>query len=204
MNRARLIVKDVVVQRQGEIKYFQIRFPQNTKRIIGVETDAFILSQFSVANNSQPASSQNQGPVLDDGTVQQTVDRTPFLKWNPTINPTLGKLKLQNFDRSGIFFETWISFILFAAGIPDMSFGMFGKSPYLLNTNGTPKKQDLQCPHLLVEGMYEDGFGVAQNKDMNYIVKVFLWVETEENNKGIVYDFQNTDTQNEKELEIKI
>ena len=39
MKRARVIIKEVKVTKQGEIKNFQIKLPKNVKRIIAVETD---------------------------------------------------------------------------------------------------------------------------------------------------------------------
>ena len=201
MDRARLIVKEVKIQKQGEINFFQVRLPQDTKRIIGIETDAIIISPFTLA------SSHGSEPNPDGTVAGQIINRTPFLKWDTTVNPTLGKLKLQSQDRAGIFFETWIYFIQLGGGIPDMSFGMFPKSPYSLNQNSPPKKVNLTCKHSSIEGMYEDEFGKTQNRDMNYILKVFVWIETTEESKGVVFDFQENDTSgNEAEgnlLELK-
>jgi hypothetical protein len=42
MKRARLIIKEVQVTRQGEIKNFQIKLPKNVTRIIAIETDVRI------------------------------------------------------------------------------------------------------------------------------------------------------------------
>ncbi|MBI3518061.1 MAG: hypothetical protein HY062_01720 [Bacteroidetes bacterium] len=42
MKRARLIIKEVQITKQGEIKNFQIKLPKNVKRIIAIETDVRI------------------------------------------------------------------------------------------------------------------------------------------------------------------
>lgn len=39
MKRARLIIAEIKITKQGEIKNFQIKLPKNVKRIIAVETD---------------------------------------------------------------------------------------------------------------------------------------------------------------------
>ncbi len=39
MKRARLIIAEVKISRQGEIKNFQIKLPKDTTRIIAIETD---------------------------------------------------------------------------------------------------------------------------------------------------------------------
>lgn len=52
MKRARLIIKEVQVTRQGEIKNFQIKLPKNVTRIIAIETDVRIDSHTDVLGSS--------------------------------------------------------------------------------------------------------------------------------------------------------
>ena len=47
MKRARLIIKEITVNKAGEIKNFQIKLPKNVKRIIAVETDVMTTSDNS-------------------------------------------------------------------------------------------------------------------------------------------------------------
>jgi hypothetical protein len=195
MNRARVIVKEISIQKKGEVHFFQIRLPKNVIRIRGIEYDAFMLSALPVA----PV--EPHDPVNPDGTVSEP-QRTTFLKWTSYINPILGKLKLQNLDRSNIFFDHWIAFQHYASGMPDMSFGLFQKNPYTLNQNPIPKNINLQCSNHLVNGMYEDNIGLRQNADLSYKVKVFVWIETAEDAMGVKYDFQETGSN--KELQIKV
>lgn len=42
MKRARLLIKEVQITKQGEIKNFQIKLPKNVTRIIAIETDVVI------------------------------------------------------------------------------------------------------------------------------------------------------------------
>ena len=49
MKRARLIIKEVQVTKQGEIKNFQIKLPKNVTRIIAIETDVRIDTRASDA-----------------------------------------------------------------------------------------------------------------------------------------------------------
>lgn len=58
MKRARLLIKEVKVTKQGEIKNFQIKLPKNVKRIIAIETDVRIdspVSEFLSADEISPA-----------------------------------------------------------------------------------------------------------------------------------------------------
>lgn len=200
MSRARLIVKEVVIQKQGEVNFFQIRLPKNAMRILGIETDVFMESVLETGASG--AVSGSLGGVKPDGTIGSPleVNRTPFLKWSRTSNPVVGKLKLQSMDRSNIFFETWVSFVFLNASLQDMSFGLFPKSPYSLVVQSKPKPIEIPCSNTIINGLFADDIGSRKNTDMKYRVKVFVWIQTSEPTKGVVFDFQCT----KKELEVKL
>lgn len=198
MSRARLIVKEVVIQKQGEISFFQIRFPKNATRILGIETDVFMESPIE----TDTTSTGSHGGTKPDGTVGSPVEinRTPFLQWSSKSNPMVGKLKLQSRDRNNIFFETWVPFVFLNASLPDMSYGLFPKSPYSLIVKSNPKPIGIPCSNTTINGLFTDTIGIRKSTDMKYRVKVFVWVETTEPNNGVVFDFQNT----KNELEVKL
>jgi len=204
MSRARLIVKEVVIQRQGEISFFQIRLPKNATHILGIETDVLMESFLEAdASSSGSGSHGGAGGIRPDGTVGGTapeVNRRPFLKWGSTSNPVVGKLKLQSMDRSSIFFETWVPFVFLNASLPDMSYGLFPKSSYSLIVPGKPKPINIQCSNAIINGFFTDDIGIRKNADIKYRVKVFVWVQTTEQDNGVVFDFQRTN----KELEVKL
>jgi hypothetical protein len=129
----------------------------------------------------------------------------PFLSWTLQQNPVLGKLKLKSMERTYIFFEEWLHFIFFNGGIPDMSMGLFAHNPTSLNKNRKAKKVDVPVETTIVNGIYEDTYGKFLKRDLAYTVKVFVWVETDEDTDGVVFDFQeesdevkNVETVNEK------
>lgn len=201
MSRSRLIVKDVVIQKQGEISFFQIRLPKNARRILGIETDVFMESVLE-ADTSSTGSGSHGGGINPDGTVGSPIEvnRRPFLKWSSKSNPVIGKLKLQSMDRNNIFFETWVPFVFLNSSLPDMSFGLFPKSPYSLIVRSKPKPIGIPCSNAIINGLFTDDIGSRKNIDMKYRVKVFVWVQTTEPTKGVVFDFQSTN----KELEVKL
>ncbi len=200
MNRARVIVKEISIRRKGEVQFFQIRLPKNVIRIRGVEYDAFMISHIDTGS-PMPDDPALPGGGMSGGIGHEPV-RNVFLKWTHTINPVLGKLKLQSMDRNNLFFETWLAFQHYGSGLQDMSFGLFPKSPYTLNRNNKPKHLDLLCGNQLINGMFEDNIGLRQNTDLYYRIKVFVWIETTEDAKGVKYDFQ--ETPGSDELQIKI
>lgn len=49
MKRARLIIAEVNITKQGQMKHFQIKLPKDTTRIIAIETDARMNSKINVS-----------------------------------------------------------------------------------------------------------------------------------------------------------
>lgn len=121
----------------------------------------------------------------------------PFLSWTQQQNPVMGKLKLKSMERTYIFFEEWLHFILFNGGIPDMSMGLWANNPTSLNKNRKAKKVEVPVETTIVNGIYEDSIGKYLKRDITYTVKVMVWVETEEDADGIEFDFQEAETKNE-------
>lgn len=191
MSRARLIVKQITIQKRGEVNFFQIRLPKNVVRITGIETDVIMLSAIE-ADPSGSTHSGGSGGVRPDGTTGGVeVNRRPFMLWRSTSNPAVGKLKLQSMDRSNIFFETWVPFVFLNASMPDMSCGIFPKSPYSLIMKSEPRTTGIPCNSNILYGFFTDDIGIRRNADTRYTVKVFVWVQTTEANNGVIYDFEN-------------
>lgn len=201
MKRARVIINEVKVTKQGEIKNFQIKLPKNVQRVIAIETDVRLESKaegFSTGEIS-PTPKIETPPVRESsGTDADGRRSAPFLSWTLQKNPVTGKLKLKSMERTYIFYEEWLHFILFNGGIPDMTIGMFARSPVSLNKNRVPKKVDVPVTTTIVNGIYEDTLGKFLGRDITYTIKVFVWVETEEENKGIVFDFQDNEVKTEQ------
>ncbi|MBI3518060.1 MAG: hypothetical protein HY062_01715 [Bacteroidetes bacterium] len=121
----------------------------------------------------------------------------PFLSWTEQQNPVMGKLKLKSMERTYIFFEEWLHFILFNGGIPDMSMGLLARSPISLNRNRKAKTVEVPVETTIVKGIYEDSIGKYLRRDLAYTVKVFVWVETEEEADGVEFGFQEAEIKNE-------
>lgn len=194
MKRARLIIKEVQVTKQGEIKNFQIKLPKNVKRIIAIETDVRI----DLRTDGFATGGIKPVPRIEPraGTVD-SIRGFPMLSWTQQQNPVMGKLKLKSMERTYIFFEEWLHFILFNGGIPDMSMGLFANNPTSLNKNRKAKKVDVPVETTIVNGIYEDTLGKSLKRDIAHTVKVFVWVETEEDSDGVEFDFQQEETKSE-------
>ena len=196
MKRARLIIKEVQVTRQGEIKNFQIKLPKNVRQVVAIETDVRLdhVGEGLTTGDIRPAPKLEAAPAIEGKVSAVGSDgrrSLPYLSWTQQQNPVMGKLKLKSMERTYIFYEEWLHFILFNGGVPDMSMGMLERSPISLNKNRIPKKVDVPVETTIVNGIYADTIGKFLKKDIAYTVKVFVWVETEEDTDGVVFDFQN-------------
>lgn len=192
--RARVIIKEITISKQGEVQFFQIRLPKNVTRIIGVDTDIILISAIA---------SQADGSIRPDkgsGIPLAEVTKTPFLKWTAKSSPTMGKLKLQSLDRHNIFFETSLSFIYLNSSMPEMRYGYFPNSPYSLNRNAYPKPVDVPVSNTTVNGLFTDSIGARMQSDIAYRVKIFLWIETNEASNGVQYDFESNQQTKEAKL----
>lgn len=170
------------------MNFFQIRLPKNVVRIIAIDTDVTMLSVLETGSGG----SSGDGGVRPDGTVGgPVVNRRPFLQWFSTSNPVVGKLKLQNMDRHNIFFDSWLPFVFLNTSMPDMSFGLVPKSPYSLTVKCQPRTVNIPVSNNIIHGFFSDDIGMRGNADLRYIVKVFVWVQTNEQNNGVVYEFEN-------------
>lgn len=61
MKRARLIIKEIQITKQGEIKNFQIKLPKNVKRIIAIETDVRIQTRIDGTASDHPQDGTSTG-----------------------------------------------------------------------------------------------------------------------------------------------
>lgn len=66
MKRARLIIKEIQITKQGEIKNFQIKLPKNVKRVLAIETDIRIESRIDGTSDHPADGTTTTG---SDGTV---------------------------------------------------------------------------------------------------------------------------------------
>jgi hypothetical protein len=114
------------------------------------------------------------------------------LSWSSSGNLILGKLKLKSMERTNIFYEEWVRFIKFDAGIPDFLTQVYTYNPLSLNRNKMSKKVDVPIETTVIQGIFESAIGEAQKERFNIAlkIKIMIWVETDEDANGIEFDFQ--------------
>jgi hypothetical protein len=181
MSKARIIVSEITLTKSGQVKHFQIKLPDNVEKIVAIETDVFISTPFelpgTVSNPNDPA-----------GTVGHEI-RSDYLNWKQKHNPAAGKLTLQSLEKANIFFHDWVKLVELGGGVKDLTEGIYVVNPYSLLTKSSPKKVNVPIETTLINAMYRDYIGANLARDLNYKVKVFVWILTKENDKGLQFEF---------------
>jgi hypothetical protein len=57
-----------------------------------------------------------------------------------------------------------------------------------------PKQIDIPVESTTINALYKDTVGKQTKKDIAYIVKVIVWIETNEESNGIAFEFLNQQT----------
>jgi hypothetical protein len=105
---------------------------------------------------------------------------TPDLNFKNT--PVIGELLLQSLEKANIFYSE-----ILRIDEPNLEYGdatanLFPMTAYSHEDKKYPKKVDVDGNTTLIQGLFKDRFGAAFKKDFSYTVKIFVWVELEEEN----------------------
>lgn len=154
--REQVVITPVSIKKSGEIKYFQIRLPKNSKQIIGIEIGSRGISEKLKATGVLP----------------------PWLTFNR--NTFIGEMKLQSCEQANIFYATDIQLD------ENLGFGDFSQNiTWQANNFSHQRKTEEETVKVngdtaIVQGVYKDRIGEQNNIDMQYTVNVYVWVEIEE------------------------
>lgn len=162
MMKEGVIITKISIKRQGERKHFQIKLPNDTKFIIGVEYGGRLISQLREVDVKPNA----------NGIEQQ---RTPFRR-----NQLVGELKLQSSEESNWFYSADV----FGADA-NLRYGDFSNAGFNVNdyTHGNKRTEEIvkvDAESTIIQGWYLDALGKSQRADINYEVTIYIWINTEE------------------------
>lgn len=181
MMKEQVIITKVNIRLQGERKHFQIKLPNNTKYIIGVEYGGRLLSKseagvVEVAPMDTPkAEPAYEGLVKLESVGKESKTRTLFRR-----NQLIGELKLQSCEEANWFYSTDVY-----ANDTNLSYGDFSSVGFLANdfTHGNKRTEEIvkiDVESTVVQGWYLDAFGKSQKTDIRYEVTVYVWINVEE------------------------
>lgn len=175
MSRVRILVTQTSISKAGQVKHFQIKLSKHAFKIVGIETDVFLKSH------------SGKG-----GTVQ---DATGVIPRETATNNTAGKLKLQSLEKENIFFSDWVKASVFYEGFKQPKAFEIHSGLKDIRGKTAPKKVDVPVESTIINALYHDTIGKFYKQDISYTLKVFVWIETNDNQNGVTFEFFN----NEKE-----
>ena len=183
MMKEGVIITKINIKRQGERRHFQIKLPNDTKFIIGVEYGGRLISKSDSIKFAAVliAAPPIESPVLEtDHTMPdaETVEERPrgLFKRNQLV----GELKLQSSEESNWFYSTDV----FVADA-NLSYGDFSNAGFKVNdyTHGNKRTEEIvkvDAESTIIQGWYWDTLGKSQKVDINYEVTIYVWINVEE------------------------
>lgn len=175
MSRVRILVTETSITKAGQVKHFQIKVSKHAFKIVGIETDVFLKSH------------TDKG-----GTVP---DPTGVIPRETVTNNTAGKLKLQSMEKENIFFSDWVKASVFYEGFKQPKAFEIHSGLKDIRGKTAPKKVDVPVESTIINAIYVDTIGKFHKQDISYTLKVFVWIETNDPQNGVTFEFLT----NEKE-----
>ncbi len=186
MNEGVIITK-ITIKRQGERKHFQIKLPNDTKFIIGIEYGGRLISK---SDTIKFAAAPKAAPTIAP-TALATALTTALTTLNAETvagrprglfkrNQLVGELKLQSSEESNWFYSTDV----FLADA-NLSYGDFSNAGFKVNdyTHGNKRTEEIvkvDAESTIIQGWYLDALGKLQKVDINYEVTIYVWINVEE------------------------
>lgn len=183
MMKEGVIITKISIKRQGERKHFQIKLPNDTKFIIGIEYGGRLISRseainFAAAPKAAPTIELPPTETGNGTTNTGTVDEQSktFFKRNQLI----GELKLQSSEESNWFYSTDV----FGADA-NLKYGDFSNAGFNVNdyTHGNKRSEEIvkvDAESTIIQGWYLDALGKTLKVDINYEVTIYVWINVEE------------------------
>lgn len=163
MKREGVIITTFLIEKQKQVKLFQVKIPREAEKIIGVEMSFLWL--------------EGVPPLVPSSTIWQlpmTVNR----------NILLGELKLQSYEKANVFYagELAVNQNLDFADFTSQSFiPKIYSHQYQLNEDPVM----VSGSTTILQGVYRDKLSEYQATRYRYIVKVYIWVAAKEDQSNL-------------------
>ena len=182
MMKEGVIIKTISIKRQGERKHFQIKLPKDTKFIIGVEYGGRLISRTEGAVETPKAEVKADAILIEAtySTIESGAVRDEKSKAFFKRNQLIGELKLQSCEEANWFYATDV-FVNDA----NLNWGDFSQAGFPVNdfTHGNKRTEEIvkvDAESTIINGWYLDALGKSQKLDINYEIKVYVWINVEE------------------------
>jgi hypothetical protein len=163
MKREGVIVTTFTIERQKQVKLFQIKIPREAQNIVGVEMGLKWIS-------GVPAVPE----ILPLWNLPMTIKR----------NLNIGELKLQSYEKANIFY-TGELVINQNGDTADFTSEYF--SPKAYTHQGVSHEDEVQVNGntTLIQGAFRDKLSEQQEGNYAYKVYVYLWVAVKEDQSNL-------------------
>lgn len=167
MMREKAIIKTIKVTKKNQVINFQMKFPLDAKRIIGVETSARLLQ-------AMPPSFPSRDEIFD-------IFLGNFLaSFYFKRTQIIAEIKLQNCSKENIFYSDDVY-----DADKNMEFANFTMTPFHRFfpkqwTHGLKKEEDVLNVNIhnpVIKGVIKDQLGRLSNVNARYEIKVIVWYE---------------------------
>ena len=182
MSRVRILVTETSITKAGQVKHLQIKLSKHAYKIVGIETDVFLKSRSTkeiVAPLAMP-----EIKTIEELSPAREPRREGYYN-------VAGKLKLQSMEKENIFFSDWVKASVFYEGFKEPK--AFEMHSGLKDIRGktAPKKVDVPVESTIINALYHDNIGKFYKQDIVYTLKVFVWMEVNEQQNGVAFEFLN-------------
>ncbi len=182
MMKEGVIIKTISIKRQGERKHFQIRLPKDTKFIIGVEYGGRLISRTEGTVEVRAPKAKTDAMVIEatHSTVESGAVRDDKPKALFKRNQLVGELKLQSCEEANWFYAADV-FVNDA----NLNWGDFSQAGFQVNdfTHGNKRTEEIvkvDAESTIINGWYLDALGKTLKVDINYEIKVYIWINVGE------------------------
>jgi hypothetical protein len=184
MMKEGVIIKTISIKRQGERKHFQIKLPKDTKFIIGVEYGGRLISRTegTVEAPAPKTEAKTDAKLIEaiysaveSGAVRDEKPKALFKR-----NQLIGELKLQSCEEANWFYAADVF-----ANDANLNWGDFSQAGFPVNdfTHGNKRTEEIvkvDAESTIINGWYLDALGKTLKLDINYEIKVYVWINVEE------------------------
>ena len=147
----RILVQTIPIQFKSEIRHFEIRVPDNTDRIIGVETSVRFANRLILPDETHP------------------LFNAKFL---------LGEIRLQGATKNQWFY---VGSVHDTDLVEHADFFMLSNNlelPFTYNSKRVKEECNAQATSTCIKGYYKDVIGQTLNQNPNYEVSLMLHIQT--------------------------
>ncbi len=183
MMKEGVIITKINIKRQGERKHFQIKLPNDTKYIIGIEYGGRLVGKTDTKAVEALPQAAAKSEVVTTETAYVKAEYVEVKESAKTFfkrNQLVGELKLQSSEESNWFYAADVFLNDSNIGLGDFSQSGFPVNDYTHGNKRTEEIVKVDAESTIVQGWYLDAIGKTQKTDINYEVTIYVWINVEE------------------------